>query len=337
MNLEKKEYAAVDLYKLLMAIFIVVSHTNPFVDFNKWIEVGIRDCIVIVAVPFFFSVTGFFSLKDTESAKKTCIRLLKLYVIWSIIYFPFSIIKNIGEGKNLFYYLQSFFLWGSFDTIWYLLAAGVAIAIAWLFLKKDALKWSCALGFVLYILALLGTSYAGLIQGSSLWKVYEKYYEIFHTFKNGAFFGLIFVSLGGLMRKHVESHPQKEADKRKLIVATVISLALVILESIMLVLTDLSTKGVDLKFFLIPFTVSVFGLLLNLDLRIKPKTAIHARKLSTLIFLTQRIFLSAYTMLGIHDKVNSFVWFAIILVSTVAFSELLIYISSKCRFVKALY
>ena len=59
MNLEKKEYAAVDLYKLLMAIFIVVSHTNPFIDFNKWIEVGIRDCIVIVAVPFFFSVTGF--------------------------------------------------------------------------------------------------------------------------------------------------------------------------------------------------------------------------------------------------------------------------------------
>lgn len=331
---EQKNYSAIDFFKLLMAVFIIVLHTSPFMDFSKLIEVGIRDCIVIIAVPFFFMTTGFFALKNEKTAKKSMTHLFRLYIIWSVIYLPFSIIKNHETGQSIQYYIKSFFLWGSFDTIWYLLAAGVAVAISYFFLKRNALNWAVVLGLFFYVIALLGTSYAGIMQNTYAWVFYEKYYEFFNTFKNGVFFGLVFVSMGGLLRQKWENG---SVLKKNLIPITLASLVLVIIESAILILLDISTKGVDMKFFLLPFSVFVLLLLVNTKLEVKPKIAIHARKLSTLMFLTHRIFMTSFFMFGIYDQVNSMIWFIIILVSTIAFSELILVLSKKVKNIKELY
>lgn len=329
-----KRYSSIDFYKLLMAFLVIVLHTSPFIDFSKVLEVGLRDCFVIIAVPFFFATSGFFALRSEKAAKQSIRHLLQLYLIWSIIYLPFSALKLHEVSLNSLYYIKSFFLWGSYDTIWYLLADGVAVAIAYVFLKKDKLLYAFAIGLVFYIIALFGTSYAGIIWNTQLWTIYEWYYSVFNTFKNGLCFGLVFVSLGGIIAKKM---PREKIASRKMPFFAAIALAFVILESMTLVILDLSKRGVDMKFSLLPFTALVLIFLAELNVNVKKETALHICSLSTLAFLTQRIFLDGYFWLGIRNRVNSLAWFVIILISTFALSELIIVLSKHLTFLRKIY
>lgn len=91
----KKEYKLVDLFKLISAFLVVGIHTNPFVN-NVWCD-RLFSLITRVPVPFFFTAAGFFfflsakGLPTKEKIKKYILRIFILYLIWFLIYLPFSL------------------------------------------------------------------------------------------------------------------------------------------------------------------------------------------------------------------------------------------------------
>ena len=99
--LEKKNYYGIDLLKFTMAVCVVAIHTQPLYGIQSVAVQRLFDTITSLAVPYFFSVSGFLlfskidadisSEKNMEVCKKYLSRVLSLYVIWNIIYLPITI------------------------------------------------------------------------------------------------------------------------------------------------------------------------------------------------------------------------------------------------------
>ena len=105
---------------ILLAHCVVFGNSKVFGDatlyFNRWFA-----CMV---VPYFFALTGFFirfSDDISSSAKKMAIKLVKLYVIWSLLYLPIHIMKFIFANNKTVYVMNAFrqFVIGNFP-LWYL-------------------------------------------------------------------------------------------------------------------------------------------------------------------------------------------------------------------------
>ncbi len=199
---KKSQYPLVDYMRVMMAVFVIVLHTSPMLDFSKSVEWILRNCVTIIAVPFFFIATGFFAGTNTVSIGKSVKKLIRLYVLWSLVYLPFSILRLEYTGvKGVFEYLWSFIAYGSYDTIWYLLASAVGLLVSVFSLEKLGVKKTLLLAAVFHIIALLGTAYSGLIEGRVIWKAYVLYLSVFNTFKTGVFFAFIYILIGILIKK----------------------------------------------------------------------------------------------------------------------------------------
>lgn len=334
---ERKFYSGIDLVKFCMAGLILVLHTNPLTDISVAAEWFLRSGITVIAVPFFFVATGYFALSNDQALKKSIKKLSFLYLIWSAIYLPFSLIQLKGQTPVILHYIRRFFLWGSYDTIWYLLASVVGLALVYVLKKWKGITFAFVVMLIFHVIAVIGTSYTGVIVNTPLWKGYAFYFDVFNTFKNGLFFGGVYIALGGLIREKFSVIAEFTKHRFKFIVLIAGLFGIMSIETIGCKLFDLNRYGVDMKFMLLPLSACIFVFVLTLQLNISEKMSVFLRKMSTLIFLTQRLFLTGYELLGIQKYCHSFVWFLLVSVSTILFSWCVIALSSRCSLLKKIY
>ena len=66
--IEKKNYYGIDLLKFIMAVCVVAVHTQPLYSVQSIVVQRLFDTITSLAVPYFFSVSGFllFSKIDAD-------------------------------------------------------------------------------------------------------------------------------------------------------------------------------------------------------------------------------------------------------------------------------
>jgi len=90
--------AAIDIMKFICAILIVSIHTSPLLEINRLWSLGITIYIARIAVPFFFVTSGYFFAKKIMTTNGSSrvfpdylLKLFKLYVGWSLVYFPLYI------------------------------------------------------------------------------------------------------------------------------------------------------------------------------------------------------------------------------------------------------
>ena len=93
--MEKVKINSLDIAKFIMAIFVICLHTHPFRSIEPF---PLFEIITNSAVPFFFMASAFLlfqkfyhSKMDLTIIKNYIKRMIKLYVIWNIIYLPISI------------------------------------------------------------------------------------------------------------------------------------------------------------------------------------------------------------------------------------------------------
>lgn len=187
----------IDLVKVLMAFVVVSIHTTT------WPLLGIRE----VAVPYFFIVSGFFLFgkmngegKDDLTVIRTwTLKILKLYLIWTAIYLPFTVFGWIQDGltwkqalavfvRNLVFLGQNYLSW----PLWYLLS----------------MIWG---GVIFYVLRALkipiwGMLFVGIllfavprIPGVAGSGVYQK---LFKDDTNLVFTGPMYLAIGGLLQHY---------------------------------------------------------------------------------------------------------------------------------------
>lgn len=349
----KTYYPLIDIVKLIGAVMIIFLHTEVLRSLSSPLQTMFRNTVLTTAVPFFFTASGFFFFKKINAAesgeKRVKIfsaaekRIIGLYLIYSAVYLVFVIISWVRNGftaMSVLKYVWRFFFVGSYSTIWYLLALIVATALAYLLYTAWGLKVSVIVASVFYLVGTLMSSYCALAQKIPfLASAIQSYNGLFETVKNGLFFGLIFVLLGAVLARK-----EKKGKISTSLLLCAVSFAALVAEAVVQYKFGWATGGVDLKIMLVPFTYFLFIFLFRLGdkynsdkfLSSHEKLWKHFRKLSTLMFLTQRIPISIFELTGISGM-NTIVYTALVLASTLVISEIIIFASEKVHFMKYLY
>ena len=132
MKLENKP--AVDIFKMVCAVLVMMIHTKPFEN-DFWIDAAIG-MITRFAVPFFFTISGYFLFRKVQldpSKKRSIVagyllRLIRFYIIWFIV---FRLVDGVLSGSfhSIKYYIRHFFFTLDGSALWFVNALIWAVLI----------------------------------------------------------------------------------------------------------------------------------------------------------------------------------------------------------------
>ena len=187
------QFNGIDIVKFICAFLVCVIHITPLkvevlgVEKLSYLNFGLQQYLCRIAVPFYFTASGFLLFRKTEfnnlnesRIKNYCFKILRLLGTWTFLLF-------VGGQLQL----------------WYLGSLVLAVIILSVLINKDiSIRWIVLISIILYIIGLLGDSYYGFIEPLKCFSIPKilivGYDTVFSTTRNGVFFGLIFVLLGAL-------------------------------------------------------------------------------------------------------------------------------------------
>jgi serine/alanine racemase len=350
-EIKRKNYSALDIAKFICALLIIMAH---FI--SEWCKgkipviVDYAFSLYIIAVPFFFACSSFLFFKklnalETVEKKDAYFlayqkRLWLMYGLWTLVYFPTVMFTWISKGtfswEQILKYLHMAVTLQTYATIWFLPALAVGIAILYLLIEKCKISrtWLIVISLCLYIIGAFGYSYNFLWKGTWVGNFYDLYILIFKTTRNGLFNGVPLLFIGYLLAEE-----NIETSSRNFWINIIIAISFLILlvgEAFFLKIV-FNVTGMDFIFSLVPFIYFFVRALLSLDIENKP-IFLWCRKLSLLMFTSQRIFLSVLpTFLPSVFKVlysNPYIGLILVVILTVAFSFGFSLLSEKVKFLK---
>lgn len=305
----RKSLHEFDYMRLVMAILILLGHCVTFGNgkvfgdttlyFNRWLG--------SLAVPYFFTLSGFFiRLSDDviRTGKRMAWRLLKLYVIWSILYLPVHIYNAFKAESKLSYILGALkaFAIGNFP-LWYLWGGccGILLCIVLWKLFNANLKGLLAAGIVVYLVGSV-FKYAVLLRGDFATRIGNagaigKFMLTDDFVRNGFVFGFPFIALGiYLAEKHQE---ESDLGLRVSIVGFVCSLIFGLVEVRLTYVASgfmYAATGNHLKVFLFPATYFLISMLIRISGMTQAKDTTIIRKMAGIIYFVHgevRVFVEA--------------------------------------------
>lgn len=221
---------------------------------------------------------------DFKPTLKYALRLFKLYIIWTLIYFPLSCRTFVLDEKGLLHavaaYIRNCVFTGSQGHLWYLPATIFSVLLISILLYKGASpKKMFIAAFILYIIGLFAQSWFGVIApmrelAPSLWSLLKIFQRIIVTTRDGLFEGFLFVCIGMLFAFY-----EFNISKKKALLGFIISM---FLEAVLLKYFGF-VKKTDIYLFLVPAAFFAFAFISQVKLKDSPiyKTL---RILSSLIY-----------------------------------------------------
>ena len=310
---QNKQNNAIDLAKFICAIFVVAIHVAPFGTADETSVIGymnffIQDYLARIAVPFFFITSGYFLFRkinlknfDIKPVKQYLIKLIKLYLIWSLIYFPVRLGGIFTDKKGIihgvFSYFKDFIFSTSYSHLWYLNALIFAtLLISFLLYKRVKPIYIIAGGGIFYIIGLFGQSWFGFLdplRGTFVWDILKFIQSVITTTRDGLFDGLLFVGIGMIFAFY-----KIELSRNKALTGLGISLILLFIEAFGLQFFGYS-RSHDTYLFLAPVAFFLFAVIRNVQLP-DNRNYKKMRTLSSLIYFIHpwiKIILGAITYL----------------------------------------
>lgn len=283
----KRNYM-IDYVKCFAIFFVVAIHSKTVQEAQLGVVDGDETNFIIntfarFAVPFFFVASGYlFVLKLSEIQrengdaarkkqfsymKKYIFKLVKLYIAWFAFYFMFDLAvdfieteKNSAALSNMLAnYMENFDLWNVVyfgkdwpeRHLWFLPALIWATLILFLFIQVRLMRILLVISAGLHVFGLLGQSYSFL-------------HDISINTRDGVFFALFYVTLGGVAAKYasvVVSFARKIPTRSAVIWFVVFSLLQVLEGFITLQLYDGKAENYFLS--TIPLVMVLFLLVLK--------------------------------------------------------------------------
>lgn len=205
-------YLGIDCFRVIAALLVVAIHTSPLVSFGESCDFLFTHIIARVAVPFFFTTSGFFLVSkysyNNEKLKIFIKKTVLIYGVSMLLYIPINIYSGYFKEESILPKLIKDIIFdGTFYHLWYLPASIIGATVAWFLVKKFSYTKSFFIALLLYAIGLLGDSYYGFTKGT-LWlnDFYNLVFQISDYTRNGIFFAPIFFVVGGYI-----------ADKRKVL------------------------------------------------------------------------------------------------------------------------
>lgn len=308
--------ATIDIVKLIMAIFVVGIHTEPF-GYNIWLDRGFG-VITRLCVPFFFVASGYFYWKKEKTLFEYVTRLAIIYVIWSLIYLPFdfSALKNTSIVEIILRY----FWYGNEHALWYLCGSIIGMLLTntiYIVLNKKS-KNVFFISLVLLFIGCLLSTYAPLFYKVLSIKDYSVY-----NFRNGVFYAFPYITMGLIIAQN-ESVPNAISNT-KLVAGFIMSMILLVAESLVFVVI-FNTASTILWMSVLPCSYFLFFLLTKINIQLRKDITIFIRKLSTLVYLCHGLFLLLF------DKMHTFQYFFIVSLCSLFLATIIIVLSRNKYF-----
>lgn len=201
---QQKEYAAVDVFKLICACLVILIHTKPFEN-SFWLD-SIIGMLTRFAVPYFFTISGYFlfqriTVSEPRNKDKIIwdylLRLIRFYVIWFVILRIFDYVLS-GQSHSVRYYIKQFFFTTDGSALWFVEALIWATLIA-TFLSR----WLNPLFITVIgvICLLVGYCFSTLLGITSQWRmvVFFKPFFDYIGIQGGIFFAFPYVAIGAFL------------------------------------------------------------------------------------------------------------------------------------------
>ena len=198
----KPRSASIDLFRYICAILVVAIHTRPFGDFSDTLGFFFCQILTRIAVPYFFTVAGYFYFAKLEKGEKPFSkyikRLLTTYILWSVIYYGYKILtEGMPSIKNFIY---TFFINGSSYHLWFFPAIIFSVCLTTFLYKIKCTKVLIPLAVVLYTVGCLGCSWYAIGEKIPLLnKLYS--FFLFTDIRRILFMGFPFFVAGGVVLK----------------------------------------------------------------------------------------------------------------------------------------
>ncbi|WP_331699277.1 serine racemase VanT catalytic subunit [Paenibacillus sp. IITD108] len=282
----KQSYGAIDIFKLIAALFVIAIHTGPLTTYSEYGDFLLTGIIARVAVPFFFMAAGFFLFgklsgrrkQDRSIVNKYIWRILKLYAIAVAIYIPVNIYAGYFSTDFTWYSLVKDFIFdGTLYHLWYFPALIIGVYIVAFLYHRLPFAFIMAITGGLYIVGLFGDSYYGVsVQSSALQASYDILFKIFDYTRNGLFFAPLFIAMGAWTAKRPKAIFDVNTNAGFLIICTFI----MVLEGVLLHYSEFPRHD-SMYIFLVPVVYFLVHLLLKLDVR----NYVSFRQLSTWIYI----------------------------------------------------
>lgn len=217
----RKQYNGLDVVKFVLAVLVAQRHVVQifFGADSRW-RILWNNWLSNLAVPIFFIIAGFFLFRKVEGpgtgerrsrdgrssdasvVYRYCGRILKLYLIWSVLYLPVDF-YNWYHGERIVMdgvlsWLHSFLVCSTVPQLWYLPALAFACFAVWFAYDRGVRQWQIlTAGACLLLLGYLGDNwYYNQRFPAALQELLAGYRSWFATFRNGVFYGVFYVALG---------------------------------------------------------------------------------------------------------------------------------------------
>ncbi len=344
----KTTYTALDLGKFLCALLILFYHYfSEHGPIPRLLDEALS--LYAVGVALFMVISGFLTFDKLNGISdftqrrgyvfKQIKRILTIYLLWSIPYLIYTICNWNFANLTVIFVLKQIRGWifsSTFYTIWFMPSLAFGLLLAF-YLSEKLTEWLTATAsIVLFLIGTFTLTYSFI--GEKL-PFYDNFSYVFNTYLGGSrgwlVFGTPFVMLGKYMVK-IKS-------KIKCIPCmflSVMSLLLLLAEALVL-RKFVGHTGIDTAFMMIPTVFFILGFLLTFKL---PSGAysVWMRKMSVLIFVTQRIFLTVIPHListSAYNFVFSNVYIGALFIcgGTILFSALIIFASKRIKILKYLF
>lgn len=277
-----KNYNSIDLAKFVMAILVMSIHI--YTGFSSAVHDFISNGVARIAVPFFFIASGFFFFRKEENLQlknlfKTLKRIFLLFLGWTIVYGIYMYFSTFIHGEepllNELLFLRRHIFLNPYAHLWFLPALMIGLSLSWFFIKLKLKKVGIIIAVLLFIIGTLGDSYYFLAtKNDFIRRIFETYLLYFSNFRNGIFFGFVFIMLYDSFQNYSKTY---------LAIVSILSFALLCCEYFF-VKENKYALDYNMYFSLLIFTPAFFSLLLKTSLDISPSIALFFREYSMGIY-----------------------------------------------------
>lgn len=202
------EMIGLDVLKLFFAMCVVAIHTYLAEALPEPAPFWITQSLLRLAVPFFFTASGFLLGKKLHEQDQRPSEVIGCYIKkWLPLMLFVELINGLPEllvayfqkGTEPLELLASFahhLLCYPYGAMWFVQACSIGAILLYPFLKKK--KWNLALcvGALLYGWALLCNNYYFLAHTFQLDQYVQFYMRAFLSGRNGVFVGFFYLALG---------------------------------------------------------------------------------------------------------------------------------------------
>lgn len=358
-SVTKKAYTLIDIVKLMLAVLILFSHfLNEHANGKLPKVLDLAVSVYIIAVPMYFAFSGYFLFKKVYNSdpsghkdfiKKYCLKIMRLYSVWSLIYICFQLITWIRvtpSSEDVLSYVHRALVYSTYNTIWFLPATAVGAVFAVVLRKYFGDKGMFCIAAAFCIIGAMGDCYYNLTEKIPvIGQLFAGYRKVFITTRNGVFNGFPYIAVGA-MAAYKQRSDKKEYSPicNGYFWASVVLVGLFIAEAVISKLR-LEAHNSNTIIALFPFTFcAVYWCIISAQPGIGSGASLYMRRMSTAVFLSQRVFLTALptllpttvfaVMLDEKGWIAGLCW---ITACTLIFSAVLIALSGKISFLKNFY